>query len=180
MTEGTPSIHSPVPSTIGASFSIPPVESAVSLHPETFMPQNFPHHYVAELKSRGDGTATLSAAGRPNLVGGNPPEFDGPPDVWSPEHLLLSSLQLCYHGTISALNARAPIKLSDLKTRAEGQLEKTAAGIVFTKIKLHASATVGNAEVEKAKELLTKAKKYCIIANQLKTEPELELSIHGV
>jgi organic hydroperoxide reductase OsmC/OhrA len=137
------------------------------------MPAPFPHHYVCELETKDDASSLLKAPPRPALVGGNPPEFDGSDQWWSPEHLLLASLQICFRGTWNALTAKPGIKASKFATRAEAKLEKGPAGIVFTEIKLTARATVPAAHVEAAKELLAKAKKYCIISNQLKTEPTL-------
>jgi organic hydroperoxide reductase OsmC/OhrA len=141
------------------------------------MPQPFPHHYSAELEVKDDVVSVLKAAPRPPILGSNPPEFDGKAEHWSPEHLLLASLQLCFRGTWLALSARPGIKAKAFATRATAKLEKTALGIVYTEIKLHVSATVPAEHVETTKELLAKSKKYCITSNQLKTEPTLELDV---
>ncbi len=143
------------------------------------MPQPFPHHYSVDLAVKDDASSWMKAGPRTPIVGGNPPEFDGNEEWWSPEHLLLSALQVCYRGTFNALRARPGIQPSAFRTRAEAKLEKTAAGIVFTEIKLHAFATVPAAQVEATKELLAKAKKLCILANQLKTEPTLEVDVQA-
>ena len=143
------------------------------------MPQPFPHHYVAELEPKDDATSWLKAPPRPPLLGGNPPEFDGNAEWWSPEHLLLAALQLCYRGTWLALAAKPGIQAKTFTTKASAKLEKTALGIVYTEIKLHVSATVPAAQVEATKELLAKAKKYCITSNQLKTEPTLVLDVRA-
>jgi organic hydroperoxide reductase OsmC/OhrA len=45
----------------------------------------------------------LSAAGRPNIVVGSPPEFKGEPDIWAPEELLVGSLNTCMMLTFLAL-----------------------------------------------------------------------------
>jgi hypothetical protein len=37
----------------------------------------------------------LSAAGKPNIVVGSPPEFKGEPDNWAPEELLVGSVNTC-------------------------------------------------------------------------------------
>jgi hypothetical protein len=37
----------------------------------------------------------LSAAGKPNIVVGSPPEFKGEPDIWAPDELLIGSLNRC-------------------------------------------------------------------------------------
>ena len=138
------------------------------------MPAPFPHLYSVELSTKDEATSVVTAPPRPPLLCGNPPEFDGKAEHWSPEHLLLAALQVCYRGTFNALAAKAGLRPKSYKTRAEAKLEKTDAGIVFTQIKLVPEVEVAAAEVEKAKELLAKAKKYCITSNQLKTEPLLE------
>ena len=143
------------------------------------MPQPFPHHYTAELEVKDAVVSVLKAPSRPAILGSNPPEFDGKPDTWSPEHLLLAALQLCYRGTWLALAAKPGIQAKTFTTKASAKLEKTALGIVYTEIKLHVSATVPAAQVEATKELLAKAKKYCITSNQLKTEPSLELDVQA-
>jgi organic hydroperoxide reductase OsmC/OhrA len=137
------------------------------------MPKPFPHAYTCELEVRDDASSVLKAPPRPALIGGNPPEFDGSDAWWSPEHLLLSSLQVCFRGTWNALIAKPGIKASKFATRAEAVLEKGPAGITFTSITLTAFVTVPAAQVDAARDLLAKAKKYCIISNQLKTEPTL-------
>ena len=141
------------------------------------MPHPFPHRYVCNLEMKDGASSTLTAGPRPPLVGGNPPEFDGSDAWWSPEHLLLASLQICFRGTWNSLSAKPGIAASRFATRAEATLEKGPAGIVFTKIELTATVTVPAAHVEQAKELLAKAKKYCIISNQLKTEPTLIVDV---
>ncbi len=141
------------------------------------MPQAFPHHYHCELTMKDDASSVVKAGSRPPIVGGNPPEFDGSDAWWAPEHLLLASLQICFRGTWNALSAKPGIKASKFATRAQATLEKGAAGIVFTKIELTAMVTVPAAHVEATKELLVKAKKFCIVSNQLKTEPTLVVEV---
>jgi organic hydroperoxide reductase OsmC/OhrA len=143
------------------------------------MPQPFPHHYTAELEVKDAVVSVLKAPSRPAILGSNPPEFDGKPDTWSPEHLLLAALQLCYRGTWLALAAKPGIQAKTFTTKASAKLEKTALGIVFTEVKLHVSATVPAEHVEATKDLLVKSKKYCIIANQMKTEATLELDVQA-
>jgi len=143
------------------------------------MPQPFPHHYTAELEVKDAVVSVLKAPSRPAILGSNPPEFDGKPDTWSPEHLQLAALQLCYRGTWLALSARPGIQAKSFATKASAKLEKTALGIVFTEVKLHVSATVPAEHVEATKDLLVKSKKYCIIANQMKTEATLELDVQA-
>ncbi len=141
------------------------------------MPKPFPHHFEIETSWSGEGGSTISAGTRPKLVGGAPPEFDGRADWWSPEHLLLSALALCLQGTFDAIAGRAELSASSYRSRAKGTLEKTTQGIVFTSLELTVDLTVAAADVERAKEVLEKAKKHCIVANALKTETRLVANV---
>jgi organic hydroperoxide reductase OsmC/OhrA len=52
-------------------------------------------HYKAKTAWSSGRRGMLSAAGRPNIVVGSPPEFKGEPDIWAPEELLVGSLNTC-------------------------------------------------------------------------------------
>src|SRR5258708_14103353 len=45
----------------------------------------------------------LSAVEKPTIVVGSPPEFKGEPDVWTPEELLVGSLNTCIMLTFLSL-----------------------------------------------------------------------------
>src|ERR1700741_2646618 len=45
-------------------------------------------HYKAKTAWSSARRGMLSAAGRPNIVVGSPPEFKGEPDIWAPEEVL--------------------------------------------------------------------------------------------
>jgi len=55
-----------------------------------------PHHYDSHLTGGPSGHAQVSAGGLPALRAAPPVEYDGPGDAWSPEHLLLASIQTCF------------------------------------------------------------------------------------
>jgi len=64
-----------------------------------------PHHYEVHLTGGPSGYAELSTSGAPVLRAAPPVEFDGPGDAWSPEHLLLASVQTCFLLTLRAIGA---------------------------------------------------------------------------
>jgi organic hydroperoxide reductase OsmC/OhrA len=128
----------------------------------------FPHHYEVTLRGQPDSSGVLAADGRPQILGGAPPEFDGRPEWWSPEHLLLSSVTLCLMTTLQALAGRARIPLAGYGSRITGTLEKTAAGIVFTEVVATMEVTVAEEHRERIGTLIESAKKYCIVSNALK------------
>lgn len=135
------------------------------------MPAPFPHQYKAFLEWKQDRLATLSAAEQPRLVGGPPPQFDGSATHWSPEELLLSSIQLCLMTTFFSLVIRQKLVIHAYKSEIEGTLDKTADGLRFTRISL--KVDLGSEDASKARELLQTAKKYCIISNALNVPVEL-------
>ena len=132
------------------------------------MPSPFPHRYEVQLLGADEDTATLTVPGRPVIVGAAPPEFDGPPGRWSPEHLLLSSVALCLMTTYRALAGRSRLAVAGYESRAQGTLEKTGAGLAFTSIVVHVDVVVDPSQVERAESLMESAKKHCIVSNALR------------
>src|ERR1041385_1434442 len=114
------------------------------------MSQPFPHRYETNLVWEGGSRAALSSGVRPVLVGGPPPEFDGEAGWWSPEHLLISAANLCLMTTYMVLVRKAGLELSGYRSQAEGVLEKTKEGIVFTRIVLHISILAPAARQDEA------------------------------
>ncbi len=136
------------------------------------MTSPFPHHYDVQVSS-GKAGAILAGGRRPEIVGGAPPEFDGRPEWWSPEHLLLSAAGLCLMTTFQAFAARASLAVPGYESRVEGVLDKTPAGLAFTSIRITVDLRVAEADRTRAEQLLQSAKRHCIVANALKPPVEL-------
>jgi organic hydroperoxide reductase OsmC/OhrA len=73
-----------------------------------------------------------------------------------------------------SLNKRSGIPLKSWHATGHSTLDKTTAGLVFTALKVKVSMAVPAERVDEARKLLDTAKKYCIIANALKTPCDLE------
>src|SRR5258708_1133764 len=65
----------------------------------------------------------LSAVEKPNIVVGSPPEFKGEPDVWTPEELLVGSLNTCIMLTFLSLAQARGLTPAGYQSEAEGLLE---------------------------------------------------------
>lgn len=139
----------------------------------------FPHRYELRLKRTEGSRAVIDSDGRPPLEGAPPPEFDGPPGLWSPEHLLLASASLCLMTTFMVVAGKSRLETGGYECRAEGTLDKTAEGLVFTRILLRVTLTVAESEREKAQRLLETAKRHCIVSNSLKRPVELEVEFRA-
>lgn len=142
------------------------------------MPAAFPHQYEVSLKWTDSDRSDITAGDRPAIGGGSPPQFDGQDlSRWSPEHLLLAALGQCLMLTWISLNKRSAIPLKGWESKASSTLDKTREGLVFTALKVHIRLNTDADRVEEARRLLLTAKKYCIIANSLKTPVDSEFEV---
>jgi len=136
-----------------------------------------PHRYDVEIEWEGTEVALVTAWPRPPIPGGPPPEFGGKDRWWSPEHLLLSSLGLCFWTTFQAIAAQARVPVVSWQSHVRATLDRTEDGIAFTSFVLHAALLVAPADVARAEQLAEKAKKHCLISAALKAPVELELTV---
>lgn len=141
------------------------------------MAHPFPHRYETALRWIRGREAVLTAGGAPPVEGAPPPQFDGPPGRWSPEALLLSAAELCLMTTFLAVAERAKLTVVDYQSRSEGALDKTPEGLAFTRVVLRVRLSVYADDAPRARELLLKAKKHCIVSNALKVPVGLETEV---
>jgi organic hydroperoxide reductase OsmC/OhrA len=117
----------------------------------------------------------------PKLVSGPPPEFDGPGGVWSPETLLVASIADCFILTFRGVSRAAHLEWDSLEAHVEGTLERIDGMTRFTRYLTRAVLTVNpTVDHSKAKELLERAEKVCLVANSLRGERMLEATVNTV
>jgi organic hydroperoxide reductase OsmC/OhrA len=128
----------------------------------------FPHRYTTTVVRTARSRATIEAAPRPALSGAPPAEFDGDPARWSPEHLLLGALGLCFETTFDALAARVELDVQHWRANVDGVVDKTRTGLELTSITIDVRLVVAPDDVERAGEVLRKAQQHCIVSKALK------------
>ncbi len=118
-----------------------------------------------------------------NIEVATPPEFPkGVPNIWSPEHLFVASVNICLMTTFLAIAENSKLEFSGFKCNAKGKLEKVENGFMITEIELYPEVNV-NAEkdLERAERIVQKAEQHCLISNSIKSEiklfPKINLSI---
>jgi len=117
----------------------------------------------------------MSCAGKPEVYVATPPEFKGHEGIWSPEDLFVASANICLMTTFLAVAERAGLAFSAYESTAEGRLELVEGKFQFTAITIRPSITVKSGEdVGKAKELIEKAERNCLISNSMKAAVTLE------
>jgi organic hydroperoxide reductase OsmC/OhrA len=138
----------------------------------------YPHQYQASASGSTDGPLQVSSPGLPVFESAPPPEFDGPGGVWSPETLLVASLADCFILTFRAVARASKFEWLGLECSVEGVLERGATGASFTRYTTKAKLRVpAGADVERAKVLLEKAEKGCLVANSVTGTRHLESEI---
>jgi peroxiredoxin-like protein len=112
----------------------------------------------------------LYSPGKPELQVATPPEFKGHEGIWSPEDLFVASVNVCVMSTFLAFAERAGLAFASYESDAEGRVELVAGKLQVTSLILTPRVTVqSREEVDRAKELLTKAESNCLISNSVKS-----------
>ena len=116
----------------------------------------------------------LSAADKPNIVVGSPPEFQGEPDIWAPEELLVGSVNTCMMLTFLALAQARGLTPAGYESEAEGLLENVEGKYRVTEVTVRPRITIrGEAELERMCEIMETAETQCFIANSVKSKVKL-------
>jgi len=138
----------------------------------------YPHTYTVTANGATTGLVPLSAGGLPTLQSAPPPEFDGPGDVWSPETLLVASVANCFILTFRGVARASSFAWENLECHVDGVLERADGVTRFTRYTTHAKLTVKpGTDQAKAKLLLEKAEKVCLVANSLNGERHLAIEL---
>jgi peroxiredoxin-like protein len=140
--------------------------------------QKFPHFYKVRATGQPTGAIATESAGLPVLKIAAPKQFDGPGDQWSPEDLLMAAIADCLILTFRSIATASKFEWLELNCDVKGTLERIENKTQFTEIFQVATLKV-NSDIneDKAKQLLEKAEKNCLITNSLTANVHLETNI---
>lgn len=126
---------------------------------------------VAEMASPDGRLAPLAVA--------TPPEFGGPEDTWSPEHLFVAAASSCLMTTFFAVADIARLEVVSYSDDAEGRLVRGEDRLYsIDRIVFRPSVVVAReADVPKAIRLLERAEAVCLIGRSMLSETCLEPKI---
>jgi peroxiredoxin-like protein len=134
--------------------------------------------YKTSVRWEGEKRGTIATQGKTDISVATPPEFKGPEGIWSPEDLFVASVNTCLMTTFLAFIDRAGLIPVEYQSDAEGKLELGSTGFSFTEITLRPTIVVKTEEDRtKARELIEKAEKNCLISNSIKSQVHLEATI---
>ena len=131
-------------------------------------------HYKVTTSWSSARRGSLSAAAKPNIVVGSPPEFKGEPDNWAPEELLVGSLNTCMMLTFLTLAQTRRLIAASYESEAEGLLENVAGNNQITNIEVRPRVTLkSEADLEPARKAMENIETHCFIANSIRARVTL-------
>ena len=126
-------------------------------------------HYRARTTWRGARQGVLSAPGKPDVVVGSPPEWKGRPDNWSPEELLVASVNGCIMLTFLTLAQGRGVTLVSYDSDAEGELEIVDGVYQMTKITVRPRVVVASeAQRDAARDSMEQVEARCFMSQSVK------------
>jgi organic hydroperoxide reductase OsmC/OhrA len=139
----------------------------------------YPHIYGVSAQGSAIGAVPVVSQGLPAIETEPPPEFDGPGGVWSPETLLVAAIADCFILTFRGVSRAAHFDWDRLEAQVEGVLERNSGVTQFTRYHTRATLTVKpGTDHTKARELLERAEKVCLVSNSLRGERMLDVQVH--
>lgn len=132
--------------------------------------------YETEIEWSRDREGKLSGAGVPVIPAGAPPEFKGRQGNWSPEQLLVGSVNACIMLTFLAIAENSKLSLVTFSSSAKGKLQKVeGGGYQITEIVVKPRIVIASAEdLRRVPKILEKTKEGCFISNSIKSAVKLE------
>jgi organic hydroperoxide reductase OsmC/OhrA len=140
--------------------------------------QAFPHHYAVAAAATPEGDVVLSARGLPPLSTAPPVEFGGSGERWSPETLLVGAVADCFTLGFRAIAHASKLEWRALRCDVEGRLDRVEGRTLFTALSVRAHLEVpGGVDPERARRLLEKAERSCLVTSSLTAEVSLECQV---
>ena len=137
-----------------------------------------PHRYQVHLTGTPSGYGEVTTAGVPVLRTAPPPEYDGPGDAWTPEHLLLAAVESCFLFTLRAIARASQLEFSSLDVDATGLVEHRDRVTRFTDIVLRPRIVVAaHTDRDRVWHVLEKTERVCLVSASLSTIIRLEPEI---
>ena len=133
-------------------------------------------YYETRVEWTGEKEGIVSGTERAPINIGAPPEFNGRAANWSPEHLLVASVNSCFMLTLLAVAENSKVPLVSFSSSAKGKLEKfQGAGYQVTEIILKPTVVIASPDhLERMARIFEKAKENCFITNSIKSAVKLE------
>lgn len=138
------------------------------------------YYYSTEVRWTGGRKGVLNSAGLKEIEIASPPEFKGEPNIWTPEHLFVASVNICLMTTFLAIADLSKLPFSGYSSSATGKLEKVNGKYMISEIILKPKVIIPEERHrERCLKIVEKSEANCLISNSIKTrvivEPEIKI-----
>ncbi|HLG53459.1 MAG TPA: OsmC family protein [Steroidobacteraceae bacterium] len=138
----------------------------------------YPHSYRVRVTAAPEGVVRLAGEGLPEMPSLPPPEFDGPGGYWSPETLLVAAVADCILLSFRSIARASRFEWQELSAEVHGLLERSEGVVRFTRMETRARLSIAaGSDPARAKMLMEKAEKICLISNSLSAARHLECEV---
>lgn len=138
----------------------------------------FPHHYAVRIRATPDAPLALTGEGLPELPSLPPPQFGGPGGYWSPETMLMAAVGDCVLLTFRAIAKASKFEWREATADVEGLLERFEGNSRFTQVTTRVRLVVApGADAGRARLLMEKAERGCLVSNSLTAQRHLECEV---
>ena len=130
------------------------------------------HFYSTTVEWEEGRIGKLTSSSFPPIKVATPPEFkSGVPDVWSPEHLFVASINICLMTTFLAIAENSNLEFISFSSSATGKLEKVDGKFMISEVELKPVVKIKDEkQKEKTLRILDKSEKGCLISNSAKSK----------
>ena len=137
--------------------------------------------YRTNIKLTGKGEGIIESGNKPFIKLSTPVEFGGKPGAWTPEDLLVASVNACIMTTFSYYAGRRGFKFISYESSAEGIVELVEMKYLFSRIIIKPKITVKSKEdIEVAENLLKISKDSCFVSNSVNAKVTLEPGVESI
>ncbi len=135
------------------------------------------HNYEVNLQWNTERKGTLSSPVLPvRIEVATPPEFPkGMKDIWTPEHLFVTSVNACLMATFLAIAENSKFEFISFESNAVGTVSKLGGKLIVTEITLKPKVVLKTLEHEvQLRRILEMSENACAVSNSIKTKINLE------
>jgi len=137
--------------------------------------------YSVGIKLIGKGEGTIESTGKTSIELSTPVEFGGKPGIWTPEELLVASVNSCLMTTFSYYAVKQKFEFVSYESWAEGIVELFEMKYSFSRITIKPKIIVKFKDnIETAENLLKISEENCFITNSVKAKVILEPEIESI
>lgn len=136
------------------------------------------HTFTTGTEWTGEKSWKVTSEDCHDIEGGPPAQFGGSTGNWSPEELMLTSINTCHLSSFVAYSKRKRFEFVSYSSEIEGILEYNDGAFRFTKMIIRPKVVVKTEEdIETARQYLNRAHELCFMGHSVNAEVIVEPEI---